>query len=858
MLAAFVQRFESSVVSRRTLPARAASFADWPPDLEPAVVAAAAGQSVSRPYSHQAAAIRALLDDRSVTLASPTASGKSLVYQGCAFHWLLREPEATVLYVAPTKALAHDQQAQLARWCRAIPGSPEVATYDGDTPRASRAELRRRARFLLTNPEMLHLSILPNHPRWARFLAGLRLVVLDELHTYRGVFGSHVANVVRRLRRLVEFHRSGPSADGPRPLFACCSATIANPGELAERLTGAPSLVITDSGAPRGERCFVFCVPPVIDPALGIRARFLDEVEQVTRFLLSAGVQTIVFTRTRRATEELTRLLRRTGEGGGEWAEQAVRAYRAGYRPARRRAIEAGLRDGSVRAVVSTSALELGVDVGRLDACVLAGYPGSVASLNQRAGRVGRRSERSVVVLVTGAGALEQYVAHHPELVLDRSVERAQVDPNNPLILLQHLRCAAAELPLREGESLAPGDAAEIERELLEILAEQGQLRARGGRVHWVGSPTPAQQVGLRSLGTDPIELLLGEEHGAAPDRVLGTVDRAVAPSVVHPGAVYLHEGVPYRVERLDWDEGRAELAPHAEAYVTIPRQELTLIPIRVTERREVPGGTAQHGELARTVHVTGYREVDPSTGEVLAEREVWLPPQRSTSCGYWLTLAPALVERLRQGGWWRRDAVGYRGPDWQAQRRLVRARDGFACVHCGESEAARQHDIHHLRPFRSFGYVRGVNRAHREANQSDNLVTLCRSCHARAENNQRFQGALERLAYVLGNVAPLLLMCDPRDLDVRVGLTVDESVVEQASSLALVERAPAGVGFGESLFRLHEELLRNARRLVDGCGCQRGCPACVGPAAGGARDGRQYALAILSGLGTGPAEAAA
>lgn len=858
-------RFESSVQWVRDEQSQPARGADWPAGVHPAVVTAAEGLGIKRPWRHQVKAMAALLAGEDTVLASGTATGKSLGYIAPALTTLLSEPQARVLYLAPTKALAQDQHEALVRWNAQLRDSQrvEVETYDGDTPRSRRAAVRQRVRWLLTNPEMLHMGILPNHAQWAPYLAQLRLVVLDELHVYRGVFGSHVANVLRRLRRLVRFHGGGPVQ------VAACSATIANPESLTRRMRSAgasrPVTVVTGADAPRPPRRFACLVPPVVNPALGIRRRLTEEVELLVRALLEADLRTIVFVRTRRGVEELVRSLRRWAKKNtGLEPRAAIRAYRAGLRPAERRSIEQGLRDATVRVVVSTSALELGVDIGPLQAAVMAGYPGDLASMHQQAGRVGRRGAGGLAVLVAGGGALDRYLIQRPDLLLSARPEHAQLNPDNPLILSEHLRCAAFELPITNAEALASGGQA---AELLADLTRRDVLRRAEGRLYWVGGEAPAARVGLRSIELDPISLELTPK--AAPKAtpkstkrlrrsvVVGALERSVALVAAHPGALYVHDGEVYRVESLDWEEGRALMRPSDTAHVTVAGQEHELELLQVARQRDVPGGDILHGDSSLITRTVDYRELDPQTGDVVAHEMLELPEYRRTAAAYWLNLAPHTVERLRSRGWWRPDPVGYRGPNWQAQRRKVRDRDAFACQHCGAAEQDRQHDIHHLRPFRDFGYVRGVNQAYQEANRLANLVTLCRTCHARAENGQRFQGALGRLAYLVGNVAPLVLMCDPRDLELRVWRQPD---ADETPCLVIAERTPAGVGFAEALFDLHEELLAHALALVDRCGCAAGCPACVGPPGDEQPDergdGRKLARAILTELGTQDREA--
>ncbi|MHB1501190.1 MAG: DEAD/DEAH box helicase, partial [Candidatus Dormibacteria bacterium] len=438
------------VVLDRELPAREAEYGPIPAGLHERVVAGLERRGLGGLYSHQAQAVAAALEGLDVAVVTPTASGKSLCYLLPIMDAVLRDPNATALLLFPTKALAQDQLHELRQLSEAVDVDLKTFTYDGDTPPGARSALRQSGQVVLTNPDMLHAGILPHHTAWVRLFAGLRYVVLDELHTYRGVFGSHVANVLRRLDRICAFY-------GASPTYVCSSATIANPGELAERLLGRPVLVVDRNGAPAPSRRLVVVNPPVVEPHLGIRRSASLEARRIVPDLVRAGAQTIAFGQTRLQVELLLNYLERElagdGRGLGRERSEAVRAYRGGYLPLERRAIEAGLRSGSVRCVVATSALELGIDIGRLDAAVLVGYPGTIASLWQRMGRAGRRGGAALQMLITGGGPLDQFLARHPEYLLERSPERAFVDPDNLLILAGHLQAAIFELPLPEGEA---------------------------------------------------------------------------------------------------------------------------------------------------------------------------------------------------------------------------------------------------------------------------------------------------------------------------------------------------------------------------------------------------------------------
>ncbi len=602
-------RFMRNIVRWTVVPAEPAKHAPYPSGVDARLIAALDQRGLTSLYTHQAEAVAAALRGEHVAVVTPAASGKTLCYNLPVLHTLLADPSARALYLFPTKALAQDQLAELRGFIELIfqkadigvskygsmgadalhPDTPTLphphtpihtATYDGDTPGTQRAKARDAARIILSNPDMLHAGILPQHTRWAGFFANLRTVVIDEMHVYRGVFGSHVANVLRRLRRICRFY-------GSNPQFILASATIANPAELAERLIEAPVTIVGPErdGAPRGERHVMFYNPPLLVPELGIRRSSSLEAADLAAHFLAHDVQTIVFARARLTTELILTYLREakelrgteksrgTGVGpsatphlpaseasaGARHSPSAIRGYRGGYLPNERREIEKGLRQGSVRGVVATNALELGIDIGRLDAALLAGYPGTIASARQQLGRAGRRQGPSVGVLVAGADALDQYIVAHPQWLLARSPEHARLNPDNQVILAEHLACAAAELPIERPDRFF-GDLPALAVDLLDDLVKAGQLYRAGGRYFWSGDGTPSAAMSLRTTSPDRVMIQAPDETGRP--QVIGELDRASAPAVLYEGAIYLHEGQTYLVERLDWDGGIAHTRP--------------------------------------------------------------------------------------------------------------------------------------------------------------------------------------------------------------------------------------------------------------------------------------------------------
>lgn len=870
--------FMSNVMAWRTVPARPGRFAPIPNQLQPLLRAALHARGIDALYLHQAQALDLAWRNADFAVTTPTASGKTLCYTLPVLHTLLGEPDTRALFLFPTKALAHDQLDELNEWRAAIGrhaqspthASLTFAAYDGDTPEGQRAAIRRNTRLLLTNPDMLHAGILPYHTAWADFFAGLRFVVIDEMHTYRGVFGSHVANVLRRLQRICALY-------GGRPQFVAASATIANPQQLAEQLIERPVTVVGENGAPQVERQVILYNPPLYDAERGLRRSSVLEAQALAARCVLGGLQTIVFARARLTTEVLLTYLRDrlAHDGAAMWdweaastPQAAIRGYRGGYLPAERRAIEDGLRSGAVRAVVATNALELGIDIGRLQAAILCGYPGTIAATWQRVGRAGRDGatatgpdDGALAILVATGGALDQYVIRHPEFLFERSPEQALVNPDNLMILVDQLRCAAFEAPFAQGEQFG---ASPYTADVLQLLAEQGDVRRHNHHYFWSGEGYPARRIGLRTSGSDSVTIQ-AQSAGAAPT-VIGQLDVAGAIRLLHSGAIYFHEGRSFRVEQLDLEQRVAYVAPITVDYYTEAAGEMTIDRLAEHGQRAEAGLWVGHGDVRVQSQITGFRRIKRYTHENLGVQPLDYPPQMMETTAYWLTISPATQRALEATGQWYDSPNDY-GPNWQAQRARVRARDGYRCSHCGAPEPpGREHDVHHLIPFRTFGYVVGLNEHFLVANQLQNLTLVCRSCHRRLESSVRVHTGMDGLAYALGNLAPLHLMCDPQDIGVHV-VRADaplRSTQEEAPTTAapahptifVYEQALAGLGFSARLYEQHDALLAAARTLVQSCPCTHGCPACVGPVLENESvqlPTKQLTLALLAALIEGP-----
>jgi DEAD/DEAH box helicase domain-containing protein len=612
------------VVHHAVIPAREAVHAPMPGWLDPRIVAGLAGRGIERLYTHQAEAIDAVHAGQDVVVVTPTASGKTLCYALPALQAIAEDPDARALFLFPTKALGQDQVAEFGELSAAAGLTISTSTYDGDTPAPIRSAIRTAGQVVVTNPDMLHSAILPHHTKWFQLFEQLRLIVIDELHTYRGVFGGHVANVLRRLLRICAHY-------GSSPVIVCCSATIGNPAELATLLTGRPTRLIDRTGAPAGERHVLLVDPPILHPESGARGSAVTLAQRWALPFLRAGRQTIVFGRSRVAVELLLTGLREAlRESRGP--RTRVRGYRGGYLPTERRAIERGLRDGEILGVVATNALELGVDIGRLDVSILAGYPGSVAATWQQFGRAGRRQGTSVSVLVASGAPVDQYVIHHPEFLLDGTPEEARLDPDNLHVLLAHLRAATFELPFDPGEVFGPAPA----DDLLAFLAEEGHVRQAGdGRWYWSSENFPASEISLRTAAPENVVII-----DTTPDRprVLGEVDLFSAQVLVHERAIYLHESVQYYVDRLEWGERKAYVHRVDVDHYTYANRAVTLKPLEVFAEAAASGGHRIHGEVMVASLVTLFKKLKFLTDENVGWGPIDLPELELQTTAYWLT----------------------------------------------------------------------------------------------------------------------------------------------------------------------------------------------------------------------------
>jgi len=613
------------------LPAQEGRYVDYPADVHPSLVKALREKGYERLYSHQHSCWEAVRQGQNAVVVTPTASGKTLCYNLPVLDAMLKDTSARALYLFPTKALANDQRVELDETIKLLPEEIRIFTYDGDTPQDARKAIRARGHIVLTNPDMLHAGILPHHTKWIKLFENLRYIVLDELHNYRGIFGSHLANVLRRLKRIAAFY-------GAHPQFILCTATIANPSEMAEKMIEAPVTLVDDNGAPRGDKYIVFTTPPIVNKFLGIRRSYVNESRRIAALFLKHNLQTIVFAQSRLITEVLLTYLKEDIEKTIK-DEGLIRGYRGGYLPIKRREIEKGLREGKILGVVSTNALELGIDIGTLDVAVLAGYPGSIASTWQRAGRAGRKTGTSAAVLVGSSAPLDQFIVNHPDYFFSKSPEKALINPDNLTILINHIECAAFELPFQDGETFGRADIGEI----LKYLEEEKILHHSKEKWYWTSEAYPADGVSLRSISSD--NFVVVDQTG--PAKVIAEVDFTAALTTLHPKAIYLCEGEQYYVESLDYEQRKAYVKKTDIDYYTDAIDYTKIKILDTFDTKRLDRYDARHGEVHVATQVVGFKKIKFHTMENVGAGDLSLPTNEMHTTAYWVTVPAALLQDL-------------------------------------------------------------------------------------------------------------------------------------------------------------------------------------------------------------------
>ena len=719
------EHFANCVQGHFTIPAQDAVYEGIPPELDPKLKKALEEQGIKKLYTHQSQAVKSALKGENVVVVTPTASGKSLTYMLPIFQRKLINPHSRSLLLFPTKALSQDQLSGLTNFNENTRTDYRIYTFDGDTPSGARRKIKEAGDFVVSNPDMLHAGILPHHTEWIKLFENLDFVVMDELHTYRGVFGSHVANLLRRLLRICEFY-------GSRPQFLAASATISNPKELAEQITGQPFTLIDENGAPRGTKHVVFYNPPVVNQQLGIRASAVKEAARLGAHLINNKISTILFCRSRLRVELLFTYLRERVPG----LANKIRSYRGGYLPNERRKIETELRNGEVMGVVSTNALELGVDIGALDVSVTMGYPGSISSLLQQFGRAGRRGDESLSVLVATSDGTDQYFVDHPDYYLTNNPEQALANPDNLLILSDHIKCAAFEIPFKKEELF--GNYQQT-NEILDYLSENHVLTETGGKYHWMSDVFPANTFGLRSGSRENFAIIDVTEKGQ--EKVIGEVDYFGAPTLIHTDAIYIHQGNQYYVEELLWDNLQARVRRINVDYYTDAQDKVDIAVLEDEPLRTAKGMDFHQGELSVRIKAVMFKKIKLETHENLGWGEIHTPEIEMHTQAAWVLI-----------------------PGEQPVRKALEEKELGA--------------------------------------------------------------ALAGAAYALGRIAPLFVLCDPRDIRFR---SETRSQAFKEPALYFYDSFPGGL---ELSFRVMENLpviAGGAVELIQDCGCEAGCPTCVG-----------------------------
>ncbi|MCF6408175.1 DEAD/DEAH box helicase [Pseudalkalibacillus salsuginis] len=624
----------ANIAHWKTIPERAGRSVAFPDQIHPKIRRALENRGISSLYTHQYSAFEAARSYDSFVAVTPTASGKTLCYNLPVLQQVTENENSRALYLFPTKALAQDQKSEINELIEEIGIDIKSYTYDGDTPSNIRQVIRKAGHVVMTNPDMLHSAILPHHTKWVSLFENLKYIVIDELHTYRGVFGSHFANVLRRLKRICAYY-------GSRPTFICTSATIANPKELAEKLTGDKMRLIDNNGAPVGKKHFVFYNPPIVNKPLNIRRSATLESKKLASLFLENEIQTIVFARSRVRVEILLTYLQEMIKR--KVGNKSIRGYRGGYLPKQRREIEKGLRTGEIMGVVSTNALELGVDIGQLQVCVMNGYPGTIASTWQQGGRAGRRQDESVVVLVASSTPLDQYIIQNPEYFFNRNPETARINPDNLIILVDHLKCAAYELPFKNGDTFG---GVEID-DIMYFLTEEGILHEQGNRWYWMNDSFPAHNISLRSASQENVVII--DQTDVANVKVIGEMDRFSSMTLLHEEAIYLHQGIQYQVEKLDYEEKKAYIREVDVDYYTDANLAVSLKVLEEDKQKSYLDSQVAFGDVTVNAMATIFKKIKFGTHENIGSGPITLPEEELHTSASWISFSENMIEGLSE-----------------------------------------------------------------------------------------------------------------------------------------------------------------------------------------------------------------
>ncbi len=773
-------------------------------------------------YQHQYQAVQACLEGKHIAISTGTASGKSLCFLAPIINSIVNDKNSCSIMLYPTKALCHDQKVQLTNYLDFLYNLSSVqiqcGVYDGDTVREERKRIRENGRIILSNPDMFNIGILPNHTEWSRVFSNLKYVIIDEVHTYRGIFGSHFTNLIRRFKRICHFY-------GSHPQFILCSATISNINEFSEKLIEEPVTIIDIDTSQKADRHFLVYNPPFVNKELGIRRSYIQESIRLLSYFKETGLQILFFARSRKVVEMVYTYLERKEEN-----LENVRTYRGGYLASTRRITEQEMKKGNIQAVIATNALELGIDIGGIDIVILCGYPGTIAGTRQQSGRAGRRNKTALTIMITTSDPLEQYLANHPDYLFEKSPEQALIEPNNPYILLSHLSSAVFELPFKIDENY--GDLSSEQLNFwLNLLQRMNKAKLSSNKYYWISEKYPAEDISMRVA--DPTQFVLINDG-----IIIGKIDKQSAFWMAHPGAVYLQEGNIYLVESLNIEKGQIILCLEDPGYYTEHMTKTEVEVIEIIKIENIASSTRFYGKLKVTNIITGFRKLHWVTREILDYGTLDLPPSTLLTTGYWFNISSDIIDDLKKENLWLEDVNKY-GKEWENIRQKILIRDEFTCQSCGVSNPPRL-EIHHKTPFKLY---RNVN----HANEFNNLISLCPSCHHEAEAMVKIQSGLSGLSYLLHNLAPLFLMCEKNDIGIH-----KESIAvfaDQAPCILFYDSVPGGIGLSEKLFSHHIQLLKESKKINNECSCTDGCPSCTGAVAENGWGAKSIVKTIIEGL---------
>lgn len=781
-------------------------------------------------YSHQLQAIELIMAGKNTVLTTGPSSGKSLAYTLPIFNALYQNENSNALLLFPTKALAYDQLTHFKEyivnsqnnniWKKDV--SKKISVYDGDTPKEIRSYIRKHAQVIMTNPDMLHVGILPNHFLWEKFFKNLKFIILDESHIYRGIFGSHVANVIRRLKRILSLYNQ-------KPVYICTSATIGNPIEFLTKLVEEEFEHVSEDGSPQGRKQIAFYNPPLLNEELGIRKNSNQEAIKIVNQFLENGVQSLVFQGTRK---EVEKSLKRLNEQNTNKKDFVSAAYRSGYLANDRRKLEEDFRSGKINVLFSTNALELGVDIGGLKCVILSGYPGSISSTLQQIGRAGRKQSEALAILIASINPIDQYIIKRPEYLFINNPEKAIINPNNPNILLEHIKISLNELSFMEGEKFGNLDWGQT-KAYLELLIENEFCRKNNNKYLIIVPSKFSNEISLRNLSGNTLKLIdITNDHY----RIIGEIDYTSSFWMVHPNAIYLHLGNQYIVKNLSFETNEVLLEESNVDYFTEPKIEKTYEIIEQTQSKSINNMDLYFGKIKVTQAVIGYKDILWESHQKISEDTLELPEIVLDTEAFWFYIPDSIKNELSKEKFVLNIKNDY-GPEWNKYKDLIRKRDNYSCQNCGIQENNSAHHIHHKKPIKLFESIE-------EANHPSNLVTLCAKCHRLAEVQVKVRSGMTGLSYLLRTLSPIFILCGPEDIDVI--LDSKNEITGFDNSILIYDNISYGLGLSWELYNNFSMLLPEMLKHVKECGCHYGCPSCVGPVSDEGYGGKEETIRLL------------